>query len=182
MGGTIGVSSTYGQGSKFFFQIPLRPTDLSTLNSTLVSPPEDRPTLNVPSDYRVLIVDDEADNRRLLVQWLTDAQFNIQTAADGAAALQVFEQWQPHLILLDIHLPDVYGYEVARRMRGLWETHTQGNSENWLSHEDPVILAITAGVLQDNYADLLAAGCDDVIWKPIKTETLFTKIAEYCEI
>ncbi|MBT9317707.1 response regulator [Leptothoe spongobia] len=43
-----------------------------------------------------------------------------------------------------------------------------------------MILAITAGVLQDNYADLLAAGCDDVIWKPIKTETLFAKIAEYC--
>lgn len=180
MGGTIGVSSTYGQGSRFFFHIPLQPTDPSTLNPKLSSSTKYCPIPNVPNNYRVLIVDDDANNRRLLAQWLTDSQFNIQTADTGATALQVFKQWQPHLILLDIHLPDFDGYEVARRIRGLWAEFSQAQSGNWLDDDEPVILAITAGVLQDNYADLLAAGCDDVIWKPVKVETLFTKIAEYC--
>ncbi len=180
MGGTIGVSSVYGQGSRFFFKIPLRPTALSTLNPNLSSPEEHCPIPNISTDYRILIVDDEMDNQRLLAQWLTDAQFKIKTAASGTTALQVFKQWQPHLILLDVHLPDFDGYEVARRMRGQWTEYSpQGSFSNWLDEEEPVILAITAGILQDNYADLLAAGCDDVLWKPIKAETLFTKISEY---
>ena len=54
-------------------------------------------------------------------------------------------------------------------------------SENDLPYpDDPIILAVTAGVLQDNYANLLAAGCDDVVWKPIQAETLFSKITEHC--
>lgn len=180
MDGTIGVSSTYGQGSRFFFKLPLQPSDPSTINSKLGSPTEQCPILDVPPDYRILVVDDEMDNRRLLAQWLADAQCQVQTAENGAMALELFEQWQPHLILLDIHLPDLDGYEVARRIRGLWETNSQSSTKHWLNQDEPVILAITAGVLQDNYADLLAAGCDDVLWKPIKSEALFLKIAEYC--
>lgn len=121
-----------------------------------------------PSDYRILIVDDEANNRRLLSQWLTDANFDVQTAASGENALQAFSDWQPHLILLDIHLPDLDGYEVARQIR-----------EQWPEDDEPVILAITAGVLQDDYTDVLSAGCDDILWKPIKAETLLSKLAEY---
>lgn len=180
MGGTIEASNTYGQGSRFFFRIPLQVTEPHTLNAKLSLPAEYYPIPNAPTDYRVLIVDDEENNRRLLAQWLTDAQFKIQTADGGTTALEAFKQWQPHLVLLDVHLPDFDGYEVARRMRGLWTEYSQEKSGNWLDEDEPVILAITAGVLQDDSADLLAAGCDDVIWKPIKSEALFTKISEYC--
>ncbi|MEO0519228.1 MAG: CHASE2 domain-containing protein [Cyanobacteria bacterium P01_A01_bin.116] len=167
MGGTLNVTSTYGQGSQFSFQLsvtPARPlvTDPPIAIATSYALPQ------APSDYRILIVDDEANNRRLLSQWLTDANFDVQTAASGENALQAFSDWQPHLILLDIHLPDLDGYEVARQIR-----------EQWPEDDEPVILAITAGVLQDDYTDVLSAGCDDILWKPIKAETLLSKLAEY---
>ncbi|MEO1445894.1 MAG: response regulator, partial [Cyanobacteria bacterium J06635_11] len=167
MGGTLNVASTYGQGSQFSFQLsvtPARPlvTDPPIAIATSYALPQ------APSDYRILIVDDEANNRRLLSQWLTDANFDVQTAASGENALQAFSDWQPHLILLDIHLPDLDGYEVARQIR-----------EQWPEDDEPVILAITAGVLQDDYTDVLSAGCDDILWKPIKAETLLSKLAEY---
>ena len=180
MGGTISVSSIYGEGSRFFFRLLIQPIKPENMTPSLSFPSGQSPVPDIPSDYRILIVDDDVNNRRLLTQWLTDSHFNVETADTGTMALHVFEQWHPHLILLDIHLPDLDGYEIARRLRGQWAENTQGTSSNWLDENEPVILAVTAGVLQDNYADLLAAGCDDVIWKPIKVDTLFAKITEYC--
>ena len=183
MGGNINVKSTHGKGSCFYFYIPIDiPTPLPVRPSLTHNTIEQLPIADISHEYRVLIVDDEADNRRLISQWLTPSHFAIQTAETGKSALNIFEQWHPHLVLLDIHLPDHDGYEVARRIREQWASQLDANSQDseaWLEEEEPVILAITAGVLQDNYADLLAAGCDDVIWKPLKVETLMNKISEY---
>ncbi|MEM9216756.1 MAG: CHASE2 domain-containing protein [Cyanobacteria bacterium P01_F01_bin.150] len=180
IGGTIGVTSQVNKGSRFFFKIPFQPTDPSIHQAELISLGDNNPIPHFPSDYRILIVDNETNIQRLLTQWLASAQCVPQTANNGLEALQVFKQWHPHLILLDIHLPDVNGYEVARRIRSMWETHSLIPEDDSPYPEDPIILAVTAGVLQDNYADLLAAGCDDVIWKPIQAETFFSKITEHC--
>lgn len=180
MGGTIGVTSQVNQGSRFFFKIPFQPTVPSALQAKIVSLVDNKPIPQIPADYRILIVDDEKDTQRLFAQWLAKAQCIAQTADNGLEALQVFEQWLPHLILLDIHLPDISGYEVARRIRSLWEAYVLNHADDLPYLDDPIILAVTAGVLQDNYADLLAVGCDDVLWKPIQAETLFSKIAEHC--
>ncbi|MEM9089338.1 MAG: CHASE2 domain-containing protein [Cyanobacteria bacterium P01_F01_bin.53] len=212
MGGTIEVSSTYGQGSQFSFHIPVTPVPMASstaqpsiaqpssaphpstghplTESPLTESPAAEPSAPTdafakgPAGYRILIVDDEANNRRLLSKLLEAAHFDIKLAESGATALQTFKKWHPHLVLLDIHLPDFDGYEVARRIRAYWEKQN-GETQIWKGKEwennEPILLATTAGVLQDNYADLLAAGCDDVIWKPIKAETLFTKISEYLE-
>ncbi|MFK8184879.1 MAG: CHASE2 domain-containing protein [Phormidesmis sp.] len=187
MGGEISVSSTYGQGSRFSFQIPLRPTNPLAIreqqpSSQLLMKTDTYYIPNVPEGCRMLIVDDEINNQRLLTQWLTEAQFDVKTANTGEKAVQIFKQWHPHFILLDVHLPDFDGYEVARRIREAWENSSQEQTDDWIGQEEPVILAITAGVLQNRLADLLAAGCDDVLWKPIKRETLAAKIAEYCVV
>ena len=255
MDGTIQVSSPHGQGSRFFFQIPVNVLDtppiaqarafqkphLALSSSPTVNPGEaipsgerpisypsttpsspgkpsptqgypatqtapvppilrDQPlppananqqtvtsTADLPADLpadRVLIVDDELNNRQLLAKWLLiEGEYDIQTVATGIEAIAAFEQWHPQLILLDIHLPDIDGYEVARRIRATCADSVSPfaqPSSSWLDDNDaPIIVAITAGVLQDNYAQLLAAGCDDVLWKPLTADTLFAKLSEY---
>lgn len=210
MQGTIKASSVYGQGSQFLLQVPIQIasplfTELAPSPPDLDDPVPSVPSVEVgthtddglgsrvgssssnptndPTVYRVLIVDDEENTRALLNQWFqSKPQYDVQEAKNGIEALNRCEEWHPQLILLDIHLPDYDGYEIARRLRKRWACrHTDDVSSSWLdaAEDDPIILAITAGVLQDNYADLLAAGCDDVLWKPLNTELLFTKIAEY---
>ena len=66
---------------------------------------------------RVLIADDVEDNRELLVQILGPAGFEIRQATDGAQAVKEFEQWRPHLILMDFRMPVMDGHEAIRRIR-----------------------------------------------------------------
>src|SRR5207237_4785050 len=68
---------------------------------------------------RVLIADDVEDNRELLAQILRPIGFEIRLANDGQQAVQEFERWQPHLILLDLRMPVMDGHEAIRRIRAI---------------------------------------------------------------
>jgi CheY-like chemotaxis protein len=112
---------------------------------------------------RILIVEDVELNRDLLVQLLED-DHEVTTATDGAAGLEAAARLQPDLILMDLSLPVVDGWEASRRLK----------ADPALRHI-PVI-ALTAHAMQGDEAKARECGCDDYLAKPINEDLLFEKL------
>jgi anti-sigma regulatory factor (Ser/Thr protein kinase) len=115
MRGTITVESTLGQGTVFRVSVPMREADLvpDTPVALVVGLEEGQP------DWRVLVVDDNLENRLLLVRLLGEVGFDVGQAEEGASAIAQFEQWRPHLILMDMRMSGVDGFAATRRIREL---------------------------------------------------------------
>ncbi len=114
---------------------------------------------------KILIVEDVEFNRDLLVQLLED-EYEILTAADGAAGVELAEREHPDLILMDLSLPVVDGWEAARRIK----------ADNIL--RDIPIIALTAHAMTGDKERALECGCDDYLSKPLDEELLFHKLAQ----
>jgi CheY-like chemotaxis protein len=112
----------------------------------------------------VLIVEDVALNRDLLVQLLED-RYRVVLAEDGQAALKQAAKAKPDLILMDLSLPEVDGWEATRRLKASPETAAI-----------PVI-ALTAHAMQGDEERARACGCDDYLTKPIDEDQLFATLA-----
>jgi PAS domain S-box-containing protein len=163
MGGAITVHSQVGKGSIFEIQLPLNEGEAQAIpakdNSLHVLRLQPNQTA-----CRVLIADDIEDNRQLLAQLLGPVGFEIRLATNGAEAVEQFEQWRPHLILMDFRMPVMDGHEAIRRIRAL----PQGTV--------PKIIAVTASAMDENRQELLEIGADDFISKPFREAELFEKI------
>jgi CheY-like chemotaxis protein len=163
MGGDITVSSQVGRGSVFAIHIPLREGEAQAVERK----DKTRHVLGFQcgqAKWRVLIVDDQEDNRQLLAQILGPVGFEIRLASDGVQAIKEFEQWRPHLILMDFRMPVMDGHEAIRRIRA-----AAGGKEL-------KIIAVSASALNENRQMLLGIGADDFIAKPIQEVELFQKI------
>ena len=118
MGGDITVSSQVGKGSVFVIHLPLKEGEAQAVQA------KDKPrhVLRLQpgqATCRVLIADDIEDNRQLLAQLLAPVGFEIRLATNGAEAVQEFEEWRPHLILMDFRMPVMDGHEAIRRIRAM---------------------------------------------------------------
>lgn len=174
MGGEISVRSTLGQGSTFTFTVPVTLT-----NAVIIESEENvcRVIGLVPNQpqRRILVVDDQKDNRLLLVRLLMQLGFAVREATNGQEAVQIWQEWQPDLIWMDIRMPLLDGYEATKQIRAM---ETEPTS---------IIIALTAQASQSDTPDgtqsertlALAAGCNDYISKPFREETLFLKMKEY---
>jgi signal transduction histidine kinase/CheY-like chemotaxis protein len=161
MGGQIGVATRPGKGSVFHFEIPLRTGPASGEISA-------KPRLGLviglapgQQRYRLLIAEDQAENRLLLRELLAPLGFDLREAVNVREALDLFEQWHPHLIWMDIRMPEIDGLEVARRVKA------------GQSGAQTKIVAVTAHALEDERREILAAGCDDFIRKPYRETEIF---------
>ena len=112
----------------------------------------------------MLIADDIEDNRQLLAQLLAPVGFEIRLATNGSEAVREFEQWRPHLVLMDFRMPVMDGHEAIRRIRAM-----PGGGE-------VKIIAVTASAMDDNRQELMEVGADDFIGKPFRETELFQKI------
>ena len=112
------------------------------------------------SDVRILYIEDNHENRLLVRRILEAEGYSIIEATDGPTGLEAAVQMEPDLILLDINLPEIDGYDLARRFR-----NTPG-----LQHVP--ILAITANVMKGDRERTLNSGCDGYIQKPIDVDRL----------
>ena len=113
---------------------------------------------------KILIVEDVEYNRDLLVQ-LLEEEYEVVTAADGAAGIEAAARERPDLILMDLSLPGVDGWEATRRLKAEPET------------EAIPVIALTAHAMQGDEERARACGCDDYLTKPIDEDQLFGKLA-----
>ena len=115
---------------------------------------------------KILIVEDTELNRDLLVQLLED-DYQIVTAEDGAAGIALAERERPDLVLMDLSLPKIDGWEATRRIKA-----TE-------SLRQVPIIALTAHAMQGDEEKARAAGCDDYLTKPIDEDQLFRMLETY---
>jgi two-component system, cell cycle response regulator DivK len=116
---------------------------------------------------RVLVVEDQEDNRQILRDLLRSADFEVIEAVDGEAGLVAAATHRPDLILMDIQLPGLDGYEATRRIKA-----------DAALRAIPVI-AVTSYGLAGDADKALAAGCDAYISKPYSPRQLLAKVREY---
>ena len=167
MGGDIWVKSVLGEGTSFKFNIRV----FAAISSEITVATLQR-VIGLEADqsvYRILVVDDNQDNRLLLVKMLQPIGFEVREAENGYQAVELWESWQPHLIWLDTRMPVIDGFETVRQIRAK-EKQTQ-----WRT----VIIALTASTFEEKKGEIIAAGCDDFVRKPFQEQILFDKMACY---
>jgi CheY-like chemotaxis protein/anti-sigma regulatory factor (Ser/Thr protein kinase) len=158
MGGEIDVQSQPGRGSVFAFTLALPET------SAAPKPVQHARVLGLKPEQppvRILVAEDNADSRNLIIRLLGSVGFDVLGVDNGAQAVDGFKNWRPHFIWMDIRMPLMDGFEATRQIRAL------------PGGEQVKIVALTASVFQERLGDILAAGCDDILSKPFEEEHLF---------
>lgn len=180
MGGDMSVQSTLGQGTTFQFTLPVEVAEqplcpVSTFDYSIVKLAPNQPVC------RLLVVDDAAANRLLLVKLLEDAGLEVREATTGEEAITLWQEWHPHLIWMDIQMPGMDGCETTRRIRAEEQKRSaippsSPDSTAPLSTVPTAIIALTAQALSGDRDRVLAAGCNDYISKPFKKTDLYSTI------
>jgi signal transduction histidine kinase len=150
-----------GQGSRFEVRLPLAeaprqlPRPSAPIPATAVAP------------QKILVVDDNRDGAEAIALYLEDLGHEVAVAADGATGLAMAERLRPQLVLLDIGMPGMDGYEVARRLR----------AEPWT--RNVLMLAISGYDSEEDRQRSLAAGCDEHLVKPVEPQSIVKFLASH---
>ncbi len=160
--GKIKVESIKGQGSTFIFNIPYLKKTLFTQKKNKESKAE----INIPANEKILLIDDNAMNLTFTKSILSKSKFIVDTALSAMEALQIIEEKDFDLILMDLHMPEMDGYELSGKIR---------NSTNEKTRCTPII-ALTAAATSNEINKCFDVGMNDYLIKPFKTEELISKI------
>ena len=156
-----------GVGSLFWFDVTL-PISLAQLETI--------PAFNLAivgfkgESLKLLVVDDEPDNRAFLKDALTPFGFTVSEARDGLEALEKAKRIQPDAILLDLRMPKLDGFQTAHRLR---------QSDNL---DETLVIAVSASAFEENRKASLTAGCNDFLAKPVDIDQLLYLLGSYLEL
>jgi len=167
MGGDICVESRPGAGSSFLFEVVILEGS-GTDSSDSEEETEEHADL---SGKRILIAEDVDINREIISALLEDTGLEVQFATDGSEAFEMFSAAPEYygLILMDIQMPGMDGYEATRQIRA-----------SGLPRADTIpIIAMTANVLQEDIDNCIAAGMNDHLGKPVNINEVIHKLGEY---
>ncbi len=168
MGGRLTVQSTPGHGSCFSFSIPLPPA----IGPAVGTSGADGAILHLAAgqQVRALVVDDIAENRHVLATMLTMVGCEVVLAEHGRQAVEVARVSRPHIIFLDMRMPEFDGLEAARRL-----------AESF-GGEAPKIVATSASALTHERDQYLQAGCDDFVAKPFRAERIYGCLRQWLDV
>lgn len=166
MGGTLEVQSEIGGETRFTFTIPIELADTAdkkpfqlTRRVTGIKPGQ--------SVFRLLVVEDNENSRNLLVKLLQVVGFEVQDAVNGQEAIEIWEQWQPHLIWMDMRMPVMDGFEATRQIKA----SSKGR--------ETVVIALTASAFEEDRLKVLEHGGNDFVRKPFREAEIFEMMKKH---
>ncbi|NJL21761.1 MAG: response regulator, partial [Leptolyngbyaceae cyanobacterium SM1_3_5] len=168
MGGDIRVHSTIAQGTTFDFTLPVQVVAVDLPQPQPQPQPQIARLAPNQRSPKILVAEDHPANRSIVVQLLTQVGFDVREAEDGTGAIDLARQWQPDLILMDMQMPNVDGYEATRQIKAIVPA--------------PVVIALTASAFREQWQQMQAVGCEDCISKPFQMEDLLKTIAAYLDV
>jgi signal transduction histidine kinase/CheY-like chemotaxis protein len=169
MGGEVTVTSSAGVGSTFQFEIPIERGNagVAVKRGALRRVRSVRAGQEPP---KILVVDDQLENRDWLMKLLTAIGFSVRGAKNGEVAIRNWEEWDPQLILMDIHMPVMDGLEAIRRIKA----DDRG--------KQTAIVALTASAMNDDQRRVSESGADDFLAKPCAEDELLEKIRVHLNV
>ena len=163
MGGSIGLESELGKGSKFFFYLPLKEPKEEQALQIQTSPEQSQTTLK----GHILVAEDNKTNQLLLSMMLDEYNLSYKIANDGLEAIEIFKTEKFDLILMDENMPRMNGTQAAKSIKMFKES------------KGVPIIAVTANALDGARDKFLQAGMDEYISKPIDSDKLYTLLSQY---
>ena len=171
MGGHVSVVSGLGKGAVFRVVLPFMPASAAeVLGTENRKPGEVAGVTPATPRYRIMIVEDQRENQRLLGRLMTDLGFEVKVVENGRQCLELFSAWRPDLIWMDRRMPVMDGIEATKRLRQL----PDGQAVK--------IVAVTASAFKEQQQEILDAGMDDFVRKPYRFDEIYDCLARQLQV
>jgi CheY-like chemotaxis protein len=168
MGGEVGVESTFGQGSTFWFTVWLKPGEKTEQPTVSVNEGQAEGILrNHAGDTNILLVEDNQINREVAKSLLKSVNLSVDIAVNGQEAVNRVRIADYDLVLMDVRMPEMDGLQATQLIRDMTDK------------QELPILAMTANIFEDDRRACLEAGMNDFVAKPVVPERLFAKIVKW---
>jgi signal transduction histidine kinase/CheY-like chemotaxis protein len=168
MGGDITVSSEPGKGSVFTFYVEIQDGNKEAIETNII-----KRVIGIAEPktvHKILVVDDKDENLKVVVSLLKLVGFDTKEAVNGLDAIEKLDEWNPHLVLMDMRMPVMDGYEATRLIK-----------ETEKGKRTPIV-ALTASAFEDERRKMEILGMHGYIRKPFRENELFSTIARILAI